>query len=95
MSYSVTDEFPSPTSPPSVYDEWMEGQKKGQSDGDRADEWYDLPAEQQWELSLRHLRTHAGPVDLHPDTFMTRHFGSDAMTVFGLEAWLDEQVPVS
>lgn len=90
MSYSVTESFPSVYALPSLADEWLRGSKAGQSDDERYDEWYDTPPDEQWSLAMRHLREARAGVDLHPDTFASRHFGHDGMTVFDLEQWLDD-----
>lgn len=99
MSYSVTENFPNsdvsdwmpswPEGVPYRYDALTEEQQ--QERDARSDAWYDLPAEEQWERSLRTLREQrGGQLELQPDMWGVQGFGPLGWSVFDLEDWLDQ-----
>lgn len=71
MSYSATDS-------------WPNGNVAGWQDNQDGDGWYDLGPDEQWAMAMPKLRDDASLLDLHPDTFRTRHFGRSQWTVYDL-----------
>lgn len=72
MSYSVTDGFPN-----AYVSTWERAPDAGDDDA-----WYDLPAKQQWAMSMDALRAQPGHLEITPDGFEDYAFGNGV-------SWLD------
>lgn len=93
MSYSVCDSFPNadasdwmpawPTGKPERWDALSEEEQRVWEE--RAEAWYDLPDDEQWERCLRWLRNHSSMLEIKPDGWSEFRFGH-GLTAFDLTA---------
>jgi hypothetical protein len=91
MSYSVCDGFPNsdvgdwlPPWPEGVEHRWSALTPEQQREREaRSEAWYELPRDEQWERSLKNIRTSRKWLELKPDHWADYRFGHN-LTVWDL-----------